>query len=92
MTLIKGVDTLVTGTVTIVAHSYMCKNGGEVPPGQGAVGVSWRQGGEMCGPSALSHGFPISSVVEWLLDKALLERVRGGALVSSPSTFISWLL
>ena len=44
MTLITGVVTLVTGMVMLVTHSYMRKNGGEVP-GQDAVGVSWRQGG-----------------------------------------------
>ena len=43
MTLITGVVMLVTGTVTLVTHSDMCKNGGEVP-GQGALGASWRQG------------------------------------------------
>ena len=44
MTLITGMDTLVTGAVTIVVRSYMYKNGGEVPE-QGAVRASWRQGG-----------------------------------------------
>ena len=33
----------------------------------------------------LSHGFPISYVVGWLLDRAPSERVRGRALENSPS-------
>ena len=40
---------------------------------------------ESCGPSALSHGFPISYVVDSLLDRALSERVRGRVLENSPS-------
>ena len=43
MTLITEVVTLVTGMVMLVTCFYMRKNGAEVP-GQGAVGVSWRQG------------------------------------------------
>ena len=39
----RGV-TLVTWIVTLVAHSYMLENGGEVP-GQGAIGASWIQDG-----------------------------------------------
>ena len=33
----------------------------------------------------LSRGFPISYVVDRLLDRALLEQVRGRALENSPS-------
>ena len=43
MTHITGAVTLVTGVVTLVTRSYMHNNGGKVP-GEGAVGVSWRQG------------------------------------------------
>ena len=43
MILITGTGTLITWTVTVVARSYMRKNGGKVP-GQGSVGASWRQG------------------------------------------------
>ena len=36
----------------------------------------------------LSHGFPISYIVDRLLDRALSEQVRGRVLESSPSAFI----
>ena len=41
--LITGVDMLITGAVMLLTHSYIRKDGGE-DPGQGAVGMSWRQG------------------------------------------------
>ena len=44
MALITRAVTFITGVVTLVTRSDMCKNGGEVP-GEGALGASWRQGG-----------------------------------------------
>ena len=40
----------------------------------------------------LSHGFPISYIVDRLLDRALSERVRGRALENSPSASRSVLI
>ena len=75
--LTTGEVTLVTWPVTLVTCSYMHENGGEVP-GQDAVGASWRKRRLRCVIfQHLSHGFPISYIVDRLLNRVLLERVRG---------------
>ena len=71
--LITGAVTLVTWLVTLVTHPYMRKNGGEafwtgrcwseLETRRLKCAVRWH----------LCYGFPISYVVDRLLDRALLE-------------------
>ena len=72
--LITGAVTLVTWPVMLVTHSYMRKNGGEAP-GLDAVGTTWTQAVETCGPSAcISCLFHLVHSGQ-LLDRALSEHV-----------------
>ena len=77
--------TLITWPVILVTRSYMHENGGEAP-GQDAVGASWRKRRlryAIC--QCLSHGFPISYVVDRLLNRVLSEQVRGRVVENRPS-------
>ena len=66
----------------------MHENGGEAP-GQDTVGESWRKRWLRCAISQrLSHGFPISYVVDRLLNRELSELVRDSVVENKPSA--SW--
>ena len=74
MTLITGKITLVRGevTCTLITHSYMRKTVAKFLDRALSEQVGDRTI-EICGLSVSSHGFPISTVLERLLDRALSE-------------------
>ena len=63
----------------LVTHFYMHKNGKRFLDRSLLEQVGDRVV-EIRSPSVLSHGFPISSIVERLLDRVLSEPVRSRAL------------
>ena len=81
MTLVTGAVMLVTGVVTLVTCPYMPKNGGKV---LGQDTLSEQVGAravEICVVHwHLSCGFPILSVVDRLLDRALTSKLEIGHL------------
>ena len=50
--------------------------------------MSWKQGGIDVVCRRLSHGFPISSVLERLMGRVLLEQIKGKVLQSSVSVHL----
>ena len=75
--LITGAVTLITWLDTLGTRSYMRKHGGEAP-GQDAVGASLLEIRQLrcVVRRRLSCGFPISYVVDRILDRALSEQVK----------------